>query len=100
MSAAGYYFSTALLLLAGSALAQPEDWPQWRGPHRDGLLSPAAAPASWPEHLKAKWKITVGEGHSSPIFAGGRIFVLTRQQGKEVASSIDPETGKVVWQQG
>jgi outer membrane protein assembly factor BamB len=88
-----------LLLLAGFALAQSEDWPQWRGPHRDGVLSPAAAPASWPEHLKAKWKITVGEGHSSPIFAGGRIFVFTRQLGKEVATSIDPETAKVLWQQ-
>ena len=99
MSVAGYYFSTVLLLLASSPVAQPEDWPQWRGPHRDGVLSPAAAPASWPEHLKAKWKITVGEGHSSPILAGGRIFVFTRQQGKEVASSIDPETGTVLWHQ-
>lgn len=93
------YFSPALLLVAGAAFAQTDDWPQWRGPHRDGVLSPVAAPASWPEKLKTKWKITVGEGHSSPIFAGGKIFVFTRQQGKEVASGIDPETGKVLWQQ-
>jgi outer membrane protein assembly factor BamB len=79
--------------------AWPEDWPQWRGPHRDGSLSSTAAPAAWPERLKMRWKVTVGEGHSSPIFAGGRIFIFTRQQGKEVTSSVDPATGKMIWQQ-
>jgi outer membrane protein assembly factor BamB len=87
-----------VVLLAG-ATAFSEDWPQWRGPHRDGSLSSAAAPATWPERLKLRWKLTVGEGHASPIFAGGRICIFTRQQGKEVASSIDPATGKIVWQQ-
>jgi outer membrane protein assembly factor BamB len=87
-----------VVLLAG-ATAFSEDWPQWRGPHRDGSLSSAAAPAAWPERLKLKWKLTVGEGHASPILAGDRIFIFTRQQGKEAASSIDPATGKIVWQQ-
>ena len=86
------------VFLAG-ATAGPEDWPQWRGPHRDGSLNSAAAPAAWPERLKLRWKVTVGEGHASPIFAGGRIFIFTRQQGKEIASSIDPATGKIVWEQ-
>lgn len=90
-----------LLLLPTAALvaATGDDWPQWRGPHRDGALSSASAPVSWPEHLRVRWKITVGEGHSSPILAGGRIFDFTRQQGKEVASSIDPTSGKVLWQE-
>jgi outer membrane protein assembly factor BamB len=78
---------------------QAEDWPQWRGPHRDGVVSATAAPGVWPEHLKRRWKVTVGEGHSSPILAVGRIFVFSRQQDKETASSIDPESGKIVWQQ-
>src|SRR5260370_2398799 len=90
-------FLSTLLLTA--AAARPEDWPQWRGPHRDGSLSSAAAPAAWPERLKLKWKLTVGEGHASPILAGGRIFIFTRQQGKEDVSSIEPATGKIVWQQ-
>ena len=87
-----------LLLAAGLAAANVDDWPQWRGPHRDGTLSEASAPASWPEHLQPRWKITVGEGHSSPILAAGRIFVFTRQQGNEVVSSIDPSTGRILWQ--
>jgi outer membrane protein assembly factor BamB len=90
-----------LLLLLSCLLfvASGQEWPQWRGPHRDGELNSADAPATWPEHLKAGWKITVGEGHASPILASGRIFVLTRQDGKEIASSIDPASGKVIWQQ-
>lgn len=75
------------------------DWPQWRGPNRDGVVTTDAAPASWPERLQRRWKIAVGEGYSSPVLGAGRIFVLTRQQGKEVATSVEPERGKIVWQQ-
>jgi outer membrane protein assembly factor BamB len=74
------------------------DWPQWRGPHRDGTVAVQSAPASWPERLKPGWKITVGEGHSSPILAGAKIFVFTRQQGNEVVTSVNPDHGKVIWQ--
>ncbi len=88
-----------LLALFETSAARSGDWPQWRGPHRDGALSASAAPSSWPERLKLHWKLTVGEGHASPIFAGGRIFVFTRQQGSEAASSVDPASGKIVWQQ-
>jgi outer membrane protein assembly factor BamB len=89
----------ALEALTPVGAAIYDDWPQWRGPHRDGVVSAAAAPASWPDRLNLRWKVTVGQGHSSPILAGGRLFIFTRQQDTEVASSIDPDTGKVIWQQ-
>jgi len=79
--------------------AFPDDWPQWRGPHRDGALARADGPASWPDRLTPRWKVTVGEGHASPIFAAGKIFTFTRQEGREVASAIDPVSGKILWQQ-
>jgi outer membrane protein assembly factor BamB len=75
------------------------DWPQWRGPNRDGIVSVFAEPKTWPEKLNLKWKITVGEGHSSPIFAAGRIFQMARQQDDEVTLSIDPADGKIQWRQ-
>lgn len=88
-----------LVIVSFSLLVRAGEWPQWRGPQRDGTVSNSTAPATWPERLSLRWKVTVGEGHSSPILAGGRIYIFTRQQGKEVASSIDPENGKVVWQE-
>ncbi len=87
------------LVLADAAYVLADDWPQWRGPQRDGTVSAAAAPISWPERLKLRWKVTVGEGHSSPILAGAKIFVFTRQHGKEYAMSVDPENGRIIWQQ-
>jgi outer membrane protein assembly factor BamB len=89
----------AFLAVNLSQVAGAGDWPQWRGPQRDGTLSADAAPVSWPEQLKLRWKVTVGDGHSSPILAGGRIYSFTRQQGKEFALSIDPANGRVIWRQ-
>jgi outer membrane protein assembly factor BamB len=73
------------------------DWPEWRGPHRDGILT--SEPKSWPEKLNLKWKTEVGIGHASPILAGGSIYVFTRQGDQETARALDPATGKVRWQQ-
>jgi outer membrane protein assembly factor BamB len=87
------------LILVLAVGARADDWPQWRGPRRDGTLSPAAVPNAWPEKLKLRWKVQLGEGHGSPILAGGKIYAFTRRQGKEFVSSIDPTNGKVIWQQ-
>jgi outer membrane protein assembly factor BamB len=88
----------ASLLLAAPILFS-EDWPQWRGPMRNGSLPSFHEPKVWPEKLTKKWTIAIGLGHSSPIFAASRIYVLSRQQGNEVISSINPEDGKVFWRQ-
>jgi outer membrane protein assembly factor BamB len=87
----------ALAVLAvGSSLAG-DDWPQWRGPHRDGALASFIAPKFWPETLKRKWTVTVGEGHASPVFASGKLFVFTRQQTEEALTCIAPDSGKILW---
>src|SRR5205807_5494194 len=88
----------AWLLLATPILFS-EDWPQWRGPMRDGSLPSFHEPKVWPEKLTRKWTIAVGQGHSSPIYAASRIYVFTRQQDKEVLSALNPEDGKVFWSQ-
>ena len=96
-----------ILLVTVAAWAQ--DWPQWRGPNRDGIsgalsddkrLSPVAVPLKWPEKLKLKWKVNVGEGYSSPVVADGKIYLHTRQGNREVVSCLRTETGQVIWQEG
>ena len=84
-------------LIAGWSL-WAQDWPQWRGPSRDGT-APFSEPKTWPEKLTTKWKSVVGEGYASPIFAGGRILQFARKGDNEVAMGVDPESGKILWQQ-
>ena len=55
--------------------AADTDWPQWRGPTRDGLVA-AALPAEWPPALKKRWEIPVGIGHASPVVSGNRVVVI------------------------
>lgn len=74
-----------------------QDWPGWRGPNRDGVVAAFSAPKAWPESLKLKWKATVGEGHSSPIVSGNRVYIHTRQGEQEVVSAIDLNSGNVLW---
>jgi outer membrane protein assembly factor BamB len=84
-------------LIAGWSL-WAQDWPQWRGPNRDGQIR-ITVPKTWPEKLTTKWKITVGEGYASPLLAGGRILQFARQGDDEVAMAIDPANGKILWRQ-
>lgn len=98
--------STLLLLVIcylslQPALAQPPAaWPQWRGPARDGVASAFTVPTAWPAQLTRKWEATVGVGHASPVIAGSRVVVYTRQGTREMVAAHDFESGRQLWQQG
>src|SRR5436190_8750607 len=73
------------------------DWPQWLGPTRDGVSPEKVAP--WKEAPKVLWHYPVGEGHSSPVVAGGRVFLHTKVQDKdeEELTAYDAHSGEVQW---
>ena len=73
------------------------DWPQWRGPNRDGAAV-FAAPATWPETLNLKWTTEVGLGYSAPILVGDRIYAYSRQGDNEVLRALDTTSGKTIWE--
>ncbi len=85
---------TAVLSAQNAAL----DWPQWRGPNRDGALASFTEPKAWPESLIRKWKIEVGTGYATPIVVGNRVYAFTRQGENEVMRALDAASGKVVWE--
>ena len=76
------------------------EWPQWRGPARDGIASGFTAPDTWPAQLTKKWQATVGLGHASPVITGNRVVVHSRQGNREVLTAFDLATGKQLWQDG
>jgi outer membrane protein assembly factor BamB len=85
----------AALLGVGAARAQ--DWPQWRGPNRDGKATGFTAPKTWPKELMEKWKVKVGEGVATPALVGDKLYVFSRESGSEVIRCLDAGTGKEVW---
>jgi len=74
------------------------DWPQWRGPNRDGTAPNFVEPKSLPEKLTQRWKVEVGTGYATPLVVGNRIFVFSRQEEKEVMRALDAASGKTVWE--
>ena len=86
-------------LCTASAQTPAADWPQWRGPARDGSIPAAQVPAAWPESYAPAWRVDVGEGFSSPVIAAGRVFVHSRRDPQEIVTAIDVASGKVIWQQ-
>lgn len=86
-----------LITLFVCGFAQAGDWPQWLGPNRDGSTDEKIAP--WKGPLKATWRAKVGEGHSSPVIAGGRVFLHTKVANKdeEAITAYDAKTGKILW---
>ena len=61
--------SALLVIAAGGQQVADTDWPQWRGPHRTGIVSEDAGPSAWPADLTKAWSVPVGEGYSSPVSA-------------------------------
>ena len=92
-------FVALSLTTAGAQQPGGDAWPQWRGPARTGVLSPDEAPATWPAELKKGWTVRVGEGYSSPVAGGGRVYVHVRKDPDEAVMALDMATGKVAWQQ-
>jgi len=74
------------------------DWPQWRGPNRDGTVTAFTEPRAWPEKLTERWKVEVGTGYATPIIVGNRVYAFSRQQENEVVRALDADSGKIVWE--
>lgn len=86
-----------VLLTSTFDLSVRAQWPQWRGPSRDGVVAAANVPASWTPKPTVRWTQKVGEGYSTPVVANGRIFVHGRQDPDEVVTALDLATGTPVW---
>lgn len=89
----------ALTFLTSAITINAQEWAQWRGPARDGSVSGKNVPGKWPESFDRAWRVDVGEGYSSPVVAGGRVFVHGRRDPEEVVAGINLTDGKVIWQQ-
>jgi outer membrane protein assembly factor BamB len=93
--------AVAIFLLGASiAIDALEDWPQWRGPRRDGVSTERGLLKAWPQSGPPRaWTATgAGEGYSSFAAAGGRLFTLGARGEREFVVAYDAATGKRLWE--
>ena len=90
-----------LLALSFGETLRAAEWPQWRGPGRDGHAVGAQLPKEFPAKApEPKWTVEVGLGYSGPAIAQGKVFVHARDDVKktERCLCLDAATGKKLWE--
>ena len=92
----------AVMFLAMSVCRAPADeWPQWRGPNRDGVWRETGVIDEFPDpQIELRWKVDISSGYSGPTVAGGRVFVTDRvvkPDQIERVHAFDWETGRNIW---
>jgi len=101
LNAAGLLLLAALM--APAANAQGADWPEWRGPNRDGISSEKNLPQKWsPAGENLLWRVPLG-GRSAPVVWGNRVYLQNsageREDLQERVMCLDANTGKTIWEQ-
>jgi outer membrane protein assembly factor BamB len=94
-------FAGLAALFAGASVTIQalDDWPQWRGPRRDGVSAERGLLKAWPQTgPPLAWKATgAGQGYSSFAVAGGRLYTLGARENREHVVAFDIASGKRVW---
>jgi outer membrane protein assembly factor BamB len=92
-----------LLSLAAGLALDASDWPEWRGPTRDGRSAETNLPARWsPAGENLAWTLPFG-ARSAPVVFGNRLYLQAATPGdtaltQERLVAVDVASGKVVWE--
>src|SRR5439155_13156161 len=85
------------LLGGSSGSSQSGEWPQWRGPNRDGLSLETGLIRSWPKDgPPLRWQRFVGRGFSAPVIAQGRVYTMAQNDRPEGPDIPAPATAEAV----
>jgi outer membrane protein assembly factor BamB len=81
-----------------SAQTSADDWPQWRGPNRDGVSTATGLLTAWPPDGPRKlWEAPTGEGFSSMAVHQGRVYSMAQDGEQEAIICWDANDGRVLW---
>ena len=92
-------FSNAALTSSVN-LSSNSDWPQWRGPERNGVSKERGLLKQWPaEGPKLLWQVNnIGDGYSTPAVVGNRIYLMSnRGMDNEYVQALSTNDGKLIW---
>lgn len=95
--------SWVLVGLTSLAVAQAEDWPEFRGKGRLGVWTESGVLDRFPDGgLDVVWRTPVQRGYAGPAVAAGRVFVTDFERTRGMAGTervvcLDEETGEILW---
>ena len=102
----GHIFSVVALfgVLTWISAATAADWPEFRGPTRDGISTASDVPVEWSATENVAWKQPIpGSGWSSPVLVDGKLYLTTATGTAEAgdvslrALCVDAEDGRILW---
>lgn len=92
---------TLPILLFSFGIAHGADWPQWRGPNRDGVWSETGIVDRFTEEqLEPAWRASLANGYTGPTVSQGRVYVMDRVTDPKQVERIqcfDQQTGASLW---
>ncbi len=88
------------LIFAPICVAGEADWPQWRGPNRDGHAAPQALLQQWPEGgPQIKWEFrNAGVGYSAFSIRGNRLYTMGAREDGAYTMCLDTTNGEMLWE--
>jgi outer membrane protein assembly factor BamB len=99
LAAHGLAFTFSSLFTA-CAYAGDADWPQWRGPQRDGHAAAQSLMKQWPTGgPKAKWEFrSAGVGYSAFSIVDDRLYTMGSKGSDCLVICVDTKSGQMVWE--
>lgn len=89
----------ALLFVLFTAVTAVGDWPHWRGPETNGVSTATDLPVEWAANEGVLWRQPLpGAAGSTPVLAGGRLFLTTPDEAELLLAAFDATTGQPLWQ--
>src|SRR5271167_4924770 len=87
----------ALPCLALTAAGADDRWTQFRGPNGSGVDSATGYPVAFSPSKNVVWKKTISYGQSSPVVAGGRVYLTASEADRLLTICLDAKTGEELW---
>lgn len=93
---------TVFVLFLISSFSFSQEWPDWRGPNRDGTWNEDGIIDKFDsEKIPHKWSVEIGSGYSGPTVANGKVYVmdlLNEPNQTEGVLCFDEQTGEKIWE--
>ena len=92
------FLIVSVLLCSSILTTRATEWPQWRGPNRDGVSDEMGLLKEWsPSGPKVLWKIPLGEGFSGISVSQGRVYTMFSKEDDEFVVCLNATDGGEIW---